>query len=187
VETTSQKSIEAQTVDLSAHNDLVRSCLGKNPPPADMAAFRDLVAQSTLLRRTLGNPSVITRECFIGRLSEERWAIEEATRQWAAELADGLAAGGASPLEAVLIDHIVDCRVALQLAEKHGLGASSGFARPGLTDSLVTAAQTRFLRAVGMLAQVRRLLRIPAVQINVAEKQVNVANLSTANEHRAVP
>jgi hypothetical protein len=83
----------------------------------------------------------------------------------------------ATPLEQGLIEHAALCWMRLQSVEQ---GYSGNLAQ-GCTLALadywerrLSAAQRRYLRACETLARVRRL-RLPAVQVNIADKQVNIA------------
>ena len=90
----------------------------------------------------------------------------------------------ASPqLERMLIDHILTLRLQLLHAEKRynntvvtNKPATTGAA--AYQDKHLSACQSRYLKAVEMLAKVRKLARnTPSLQINIAQeggKQVNV-------------
>ena len=88
----------------------------------------------------------------------------------------------ASPLERLLIDHILTARLRLLCAENTYnqcvVNQSIPLARAEYLDSVLSSTQTRFLRAIEALARVRRLARnTPALQINIAHEggqQVNV-------------
>ncbi len=81
----------------------------------------------------------------------------------------------ASPLERLLIERIVWCWYHLQNAEAYYLKQMSGssLAVAGYAQQGLDRAQKRYIHAVQSLAVVRRL-QIPAVQVNIGEKQVNV-------------
>lgn len=88
----------------------------------------------------------------------------------------------ASPLERLLIDHILTVRLRLIHAEhsynERVVNQSIAFNMGEYWDNLLSSTQARFLRAIEALARVRRLARnTPALQINIAHeggKQVNV-------------
>ena len=78
-------------------------------------------------------------------------------------------------LETLLIDCISTNWLALHHAEAMRNQDRSGSIRQSeFYDRQVTDGQKRYLASIKTLAQVRRLLR-PSIQVNIAEKQVNVA------------
>lgn len=88
----------------------------------------------------------------------------------------------APQLERMLIDHILTLRLQLLHAEKRYnntvVNSSAPVAAAAYQDKHLSACQTRYLKAVEMLAKVRRLAKpTPSLQINIAQdggKQVNV-------------
>ena len=98
----------------------------------------------------------------------------------------------ASPLERLLIDHILTARLRLIYVENaynvKMVNESNSFRAGAYWDNLLTTNHARFLRAVEALARVRRLARnTPALQINIAReggKQINVqGGATTPREH----
>jgi hypothetical protein len=93
-------------------------------------------------------------------------------------LKDELAGGTTDPLEGLLIARIAAAWVALHYAEKlYAAGlATNGMAWAQIEHRARTAERMNrnFLRATEALAKVRRL-RIGTVQVNIADKQINVA------------
>jgi hypothetical protein len=83
-----------------------------------------------------------------------------------------------TPLERLLVERIVVCGLQVQIAESKYIAVMKGdttFARARFYEELMDRAQRRYLAAIKTLAQVRRL-QLPAVaQLNVAERQVNIA------------
>ena len=94
------------------------------------------------------------------------------------QLRDQLAQEGDSPLERLLIERIVVCWLAVYTADlKANLTNERSFAHGKYYLEHQDKAHRRFISAVKALAQVRRLLGGPVLQVNVAEKgsrQVNV-------------
>ena len=69
------------------------------------------------------------------------------------------------------------CWLRLQLIEQQYSGVQAGnmtLPQGDYWERRLSAAQRRYLRAVETLARVRRL-RVPALQVNIGEKQVNIA------------
>ena len=92
---------------------------------------------------------------------------------------DDLGYQDATTAERLLIDQAATAWLRLQYVEAKVTGLmrqDSTFKLVQHWDRRLSAAQRRFLRAVETLARVRRIIRkTPAVQINIAEQQVNVA------------
>jgi hypothetical protein len=83
----------------------------------------------------------------------------------------------APPLEKLLIEHVALCWLRLQRVEQRYsavMAQSITLTMGDYWERRLSAAQRRYLRACETLARVRRL-RLPALQVNIGEKQVNVA------------
>jgi hypothetical protein len=97
-------------------------------------------------------------------------------------LAKQLDYDAATPLERLLIEHILTVRLRLIHAEHKYthcvMNQAITFREGEYWDNLLSSTQARFLRAIETLARVRRLARnTPALQINIAREggqQVNV-------------
>lgn len=82
--------------------------------------------------------------------------------------------GTSSPLEELLVERIVVCQTALTTYELKLAGTTSGsIAELEFLQRRVDLAHRRLLAAVESLARVRRA-RLGGVQVNIAEKQINV-------------
>lgn len=83
----------------------------------------------------------------------------------------------AGSLERMLIDHVALCWLRLQCVEQRYAGMTSqsiGIPQADYWERRLSAVQRRYLRAVESLARVRRL-RLPTMQVNIADKQVNIS------------
>lgn len=83
----------------------------------------------------------------------------------------------APPLEKGLIEHVALCLIRLEAVERgytKVMSESHTLTLGDYWERRLSAAQRRYLRAVETLARVRRL-RLPALQVNIGENQVNVA------------
>ena len=82
---------------------------------------------------------------------------------------------GATPLEGILIKRISVCWLQAYHADTVFLNTlSNGLSGTESAQKYQDRAHKRLLSAVKALAQVRRL-QIPAVQVNIGEKQINVS------------
>jgi hypothetical protein len=82
-----------------------------------------------------------------------------------------------TPLEQLLIERIVVCWLQVQQAELRAADRldKNGWVLSNAEENRLDKVNRRFLAAVKNLAQVRKLLRPgAAVQVNIAQQQVNV-------------
>ena len=85
-----------------------------------------------------------------------------------------LLAEGSSALERLLIERVLTCELAASLADLQvDEDAGVSLAQGDFLQRRQDAAHRRLLTACRTLAQVRHL-RLPAVQLNVADRQVNI-------------
>lgn len=152
----------------------------KDPDPQDVNRLRELATRmpDDLFPDCLQTQTI--RHYLIGKMSHgvsQAFMLAETDR-----LKQDLDYTAAPPLERLLIDHILTLRLRLLHAEmmynETVLGKTATYAMGEYRDKLLTTTQTRYLRAIEMLAKVRRLARnTPSLQINIAQeggKQINV-------------
>jgi hypothetical protein len=144
-----------------------------------------------VVRRMLENPAAV--RMFGGELAEE--VIGSFTRSLAGEnigareavgkkielLRAELLGENPTPVERLLVERVVACWLQVQDAE---LRAAQGqndatYRQRDFYQRRMDATNRRFLAAVRTLALVRKLA-VPALQINVARKQVNVVAPTTS-------
>lgn len=107
----------------------------------------------------------------------ERLLTRHVLRQEIEALRGALAGSNPSPMEALLVDRIVLCWLDCQHAEATlagKLGQSLPITQADCHHCRAERAQRRHLEAIKTLATVGRLLT-PAIQLNIGEKQVNIA------------
>jgi hypothetical protein len=103
--------------------------------------------------------------------------VDEAIRKTTERLRAELLGASPSPLERLLVERIVACHLQVQhtdLMAAHFEQTGGAFRQGEYWQRMQDRAHWRHLSAIGTLAQVRRLFT-PAVQVNIAENQVNVA------------
>ncbi|CAA9529584.1 MAG: hypothetical protein AVDCRST_MAG73-808 [uncultured Thermomicrobiales bacterium] len=103
--------------------------------------------------------------------------LREALAHELAAMRRELAGPAASPLERLLAERVALSWLALQVADEEAARSFAGGgagARAAYYQTQLDRAQRLFLAAARSLAQVRRLL-VPAIQVNVGARQVNVA------------
>ena len=78
-----------------------------------------------------------------------------------------------TPLESMLVERITSCWLQVQLAELLCNRSGVSFEQAGHDQKVLDRANKRHLAAIKTLAVVRRL-QLPAMQVNIGERQVNV-------------
>ncbi len=113
----------------------------------------------------------IVREMAGGNLT-----VEEAAPRALKDMREGLAGENPSPLENLLVERIVVCWLQLQYFDVLYARSmkNSSAAQSEHHQKLIDRAHKRYLSAIKALAQIRKMG--PAVQINIAEQQVNTAS-----------
>lgn len=151
---------------------LVKRVNAENPSRADVAA----------LRAALATGAGADLQAFTG-LTLARQIVEAAGAKGAAlavveaELTRLRADFGykdSGPVERVLIDHALTCWARLQVAETKLTNFQStggSFAQGRYHEDALTAAQRRYLRAVGLLERLRRYAP-PVTMVNIANQQI---------------
>jgi hypothetical protein len=132
-----------------------------------------------------GNLARNAMETLLGKYAGKNLLAREAITHKLDQMRAELAGPNPSPLETLLVERIVATWLHLSHLETLYAGKDSMSLELGsYFQKCISAASKRHLAAVKALAVIRRLA-IPALQINVARKQVNVAGgvvaASTAN------
>ncbi len=125
----------------------------------------------------LGNLAAQAQAALVRAIAGPNDVVAEAVGREAAALRRELAGPDTSPLERLLVGRIVACWLQLHYAEARyaqNLGSLT-MAQGDYHQRTIERAQRRYLAAIKALAQVRRLA-IPAVQVNIGERQINVAS-----------
>ena len=142
---------------------------------AALLALRQMYDAAPALWRGIGDRASTAERAILQAASGDNLAFREACERTAAALRANLAGPDRTPLERLLVDRIVACWLALHYAETiyhQNMGElSRGWA--DFHQRRIDRAHHRYLTAIKTLAQVRRLLP-PAVQVNIAEQQVNL-------------
>lgn len=112
---------------------------------------------------------------MIASVAGSNVAIKEATQIQMAKLRRELLGPDPSPLERLLVERVVCCWIAVNGYETRHAQKAGDMTIPQSEyhQRLTDRAHRRFLSSVKSLAQVRRLA-LPAIQVNIGDKQVNV-------------
>ena len=129
------------------------------------------------LVQRLGNLRELVQENIIHLMSGPKLLTKRGIEQQVEELRAELSGPRSSMLETLLIDRIISSWLLVNYAEAKYVENMSE--RTWTADEYLQKrqdrAQKRFLQACKALAQVRKLLGVN-VQINIAEKQINLMN-----------
>lgn len=142
-----------------------------------LPALRKMLDEGSDSWDQLGDVALQAQRSLVSLYAGKNSLASEALERTLAEMRAWLEGPTTSPLERLLADRVVTCWLAVHEAERMYAGQLRGDGIIALADFLqrrLDAAHRRYLSAIKTLAQVRRLLG-PTVQVNIAEKQVNVA------------
>lgn len=139
------------------------------------SAVRALVRASPELARLGGDLACLVESGWLRLLAGKNVLAREAMLVELSNLKSSLAGPAPTAIEQVLIDRVAACWVQANYADAteatHGERTIS---QAELALKRQTHAHKRLLSALKTLAEVRRLM-VPTVQVNIAERQVNVA------------
>lgn len=146
--------------------------------PGSREALKALVAGpcGALLAEGYGDAARNAEERVIGYVSGGNVLVDETTRRWIADVRADLAEPGDTELEAMLVYRVSLCWLAVNAAEQlraEKWEGGIGTEQADFWDRHVSRVQSDFLKACRALATVRKLRR-PVLQMNIAEKQINV-------------
>lgn len=158
--------------------DLVIRCYEENPNEKDLAALEKQLKEMPQLSTILANMGETVRGQIVENLFYQR-AAQIALKANMEELRRGLGHDESPTLEQLLIENVVNTWLRLQWAEIRYNEHVQGEHRMKIGDywnKVLNSAQCRHLRACESLARIRKITRkTPALQINLAEQQINVA------------
>ncbi len=156
---------------------LVDTVNAPKPSKEQMAELKKAIVDYPEIFDVLGDTTHILQTRIMEHISSRPGMVEVMKLQ-AKTMTRELGYEKGSPMERVLIDHVVTAWLRLQMIERHYQAFSDqggSFKEGAYWDNKLNSAHKRFLRAVETLAKVRSLLKRAPVQINVAQQQV-VAN-----------
>jgi hypothetical protein len=146
--------------------------------PAALPVVQALLAEGTLgqaLVDGVGSPAEWLRQSLILQASEGNVLAQEAMRRKIATVRAELEGDSPTPVERLLAERASLCWFMVYWYESTYANAD-GWPKHQveLQQRKIDRAHARFLSAVRTLAQVRKLA-VPALQVNIAKNQVNVA------------
>ena len=152
-----------------------------------LAELRRRFDATPALWEELGNLAEHAQRVWVALSSGSNALIQQAAERKVAALRQELLGPAPSPLERLLVERIIACWLQVQYADQAAVAfekKGGRFAEGDYWQKQQERAHRRYLSAIRTLAQVRRLL-LPAVQMNIAEQQVNV--LGQVNAGRPAP
>ena len=154
----------------------------ENPTRADLAALREAMRKYPRLWSALGDMTDHAASAMIGSINAKPLAKEIMKGDYEGLKRD-LGHETASPLERILIGQVALTWLRLGILEQRythvtmTAGGTLTTEAGDFWDRRLSAAQRRYLRACETLARIRKM-SIETLQINIAERQVNIAGRS---------
>jgi hypothetical protein len=142
-----------------------------------LPALRKLLDHCPALSACYGSLAQTAREALIKCIGgEKNLAVQECYTRMLDAMGQELSGPASSPLERLLVERIVMCWLHLYYTEALYVQNMQDLTlrQSEFHQKRITMAHNRYLSALRTLAQVRRL-KVPAVQVNIGEQQVNVA------------
>ncbi len=156
----------------------------EKPDPEAVEELREMMRVMPSLARLLYNIADINSKRVIDSIVSGARGREALIAQ-VATMRDDLGYAEAPELERGLIEHVVMSWLRVQRVElsyTHAQQAEMTLPMADWWERKLTAAHGRYIRACESLARVRRLTRPSAVQINVGDRQVNVAGVAMTEQ-----
>jgi hypothetical protein len=149
------------------------------PEAMDLKGATPAVREEILLQ--VGDWARRTQLAWIDKLSEGVDINREGLVAKTTKMREELAGPTPSPLEQLLVERIVSCWLQVNEAESRFQTREGGgsLVKGEYWQRRYDRAHRRFLQSLKALAQVRKLLG-PNIQVNIAEKQVNVLEAGPA-------
>lgn len=149
--------------------------LANDGDPGATAALRAVLDGAPELWRGIGDLARQAEGDFLAKATNGNPVLVAALRRGARATRQELLGPSPSPLERLLVDRIVVCWLYLAYVEAlFHQDPNTSWGQDEQHQKRVDRAQRRYLGAVKALATVRKL-EVPALQLNVADKQINLA------------
>ena len=172
-----KEGLERSSDELLAElRPLIRRAQAKDEV-ASFAIRNILEAEPNLAHTIVEVATRKTERVLLDKTSGDNVLLREALALWIKELREEVAGPSPSPLECLLAERIVTCRLQLEQAEVLYAGrlGKLTISQDEYHQRRVDRLHKLYLSAIRELAQVRKLLKPHVTQVNLAEKQVNVA------------
>jgi hypothetical protein len=173
IEANGERNVELTEADL----DFIEQANSKELSDAELERVRSILAKNPEAWKMLGDLFAQVRFVATSNLLSNR-AAYESIHAGVRQMRKDLLAEGCSETERLLIENILTCwvqcstlgrRLEMLTSAEHHMDVGAYW------DRRYSAAQARFIRAVESLARIRKL-KLPNVQLNLGEKQINVSS-----------
>ena len=170
---------EKHRADAATIWDIIRKTDKDRPTAADRAELDRVLRQLPAVWTAAGD---VMNHTALGMIDQFKgtYALTTSLKAGWEQMQCDLARPSDGALERLLIQQIALAWLKLSYTEhqhRHILtGGNATIKQADFWERRLSAAQRRFLRASEALARVRRL-QLPAVQVNIAEQQVNQVNV----------
>lgn len=161
----------------AAMMEVIRKTDKEKPTADDRAELNRILRATPAVWLAAGDVMTYTAHAMIDNMGNS-YALRASLKTGWEQLQRDLARPSDGELERLLIQQIVLAWLKLAYTEhhhRHYLANGGTLKECDFWERRLSAAQRRFLRAGETLARVRRL-QLPAVQVNIAEQQVNQVN-----------
>ena len=157
--------------------DLIRRVDTANPDQKTLAELEKALKEAPTLWRLAGDAAQLTQNMLIQDAGSSSALVRVSMAHGCQAIKEQLGYDGSPMLERLLIETVVlawlrwsltEYRYTNVVTESHTLSLGDYWERK------LNAAQRRYLRALTTLARVRRM-KLPPMQVNIGERQVNVA------------
>lgn len=147
----------------------------ENGDESALESLRGTFQDAVILWDRAGDMASQVVHALTRRMTAKNLLVQEGIKRKYETMRAELAGPNPTPLESLLADRIAVCWVAVQEAElSYARADSMSLDQAAWAQKRISAAHNRYLTAIRTLAQVRRLA-LPMMQVNIAERQVNVA------------
>ena len=180
METKAQKTSEHETMTPARRHELLDELIGCVAQAQDgdeeaLGHVGKILEEVPHFAQILGDLARDAERAFIERTSGGDPVTEKALLVQLENMRQEVAAPATSPLERLLAERIVACWLQLHYAELLYVQNLPDFAQEQdeYYQKRLDRLNRRYLSAIRSLAQVRKLLKPSAAQINIADKQIN--------------
>jgi len=156
--------------------EVLNRCNTETPSPEDITALRKYLKTTPGLWRHCGDLSAVMTNAVIEGINGPA-GLKESVHAGRRVMRREFGYDTSPLLEQMLIDHLILCWLRLQMAEHRYtefIKEGGTLAQAEFWEKRLAAVQRRYLRAVETLARIRKLA-LPTIQVNIGDKQVNVA------------
>ena len=154
-------------------NAVIRKAEGGDGPA--LAEVREMLARPGTINQFRGNVAREVLLLLVKSYAGNNAVVREATIEKLVELRAELSGSAPTALEKLLVERVLATWLHLHTLEAAYAGKESlSLAQGAYYQKVISAAQKRYLAAIKGLAEVRKFA-LPALQVNIAKKQINVS------------